>query len=77
MSTTAHRVLVLVADHASRRPDQVVPADNLETLGFDSLDHVELLMAVEEEFGFEISDDEAETVGSVGELVTFVERRLS
>ena len=44
-----------------------------EDLGADSLDLVELIMAFEEEFGGEISDDEAQAIRTVGEAVAYLE----
>ena len=54
--------------------DQVKPeAKFIEDLGADSLDTVELVMALEEEFGTEIPDEEAEKLQSVGDVVKFIE----
>ena len=55
--------------------DKVVDSANcVDDLGADSLDTVELLMAVEEEFGIEISDDQFEKIVTVGQLVKFLEK---
>ena len=55
-------------------PDQVTPdAKFLEDLGADSLDTVELVMALEEEFGSEIPDEQAEKLQSVGDVVKYIE----
>jgi len=48
-----------------------------EDLGADSLDAVELVMAMEEEFGFEIADEDAERLTTVGSAARFLERKLS
>jgi acyl carrier protein len=54
--------------------DQVTPdAKFIEDLGADSLDTVELVMALEEEFGQEIPDDEAEKLQSVGDVIKYIE----
>ena len=54
--------------------DQVTPeAKFIEDLGADSLDTVELVMALEEEFGHEIPDEEAEKLQSVGDVVKYIE----
>jgi len=48
-------------------------ASFIDDLGADSLDTIELVMAIEEEFGFEISDSEAEKITTVGDVVRFLE----
>ena len=50
-------------------------ASFVEDLGADSLDQVELIMAFEEEFGVEISDDEAEKIRKVKDAVDYIEKR--
>lgn len=45
----------------------------VDDLGADSLDAVELIMAIEDEFGIEIEDDAAQSVKSVGDLVNYIE----
>jgi acyl carrier protein len=49
----------------------------IEDLGADSLDTVELVMALEEKFEMEISDEEAEKMTTVGEATKYIEERLS
>lgn len=51
--------------------------DTIEKLGGDSLDMVELVMNLEEEFDIDISDSEYEPIQTVGELVTLVEGKVS
>ena len=48
----------------------------IEDLGADSLDTVELVMALEEEFGVEIPDEDAERILTVGKLVDYLEQKL-
>ncbi|MBI5207555.1 MAG: acyl carrier protein [Candidatus Firestonebacteria bacterium] len=52
-------------------------ASFIDDLGADSLDNVELVMAFEEEFGFEISDEDAETIKTVGDAVNYISNKLS
>jgi len=65
----------LLVEHLGVEADKVVDSANcVDDLGADSLDTVELLMAVEEEFGIEISDDQFEKIVTVGQLVKFLEK---
>ena len=59
---------------AEKTMDQVTPdAKFIEDLGADSLDTVELVMALEEEFGNEIPDEQAEKLQSVGDVIKYIE----
>lgn len=51
-------------------------AEFTEDLGFDSLDHVELVMSVEDKFGIEVSDDDAENLKTFGQAVDYLVKRL-
>lgn len=70
IETRARKCLSEVSGHdCSEHP----PAANLHiTLGMDSFDHIELMMLAEEEFGIVISDDDAETIKTVGDLIALV-----
>ena len=71
---TFDRVKKIIVDQLGAEPDKVVPAARFrEDLEADSLDLVELIMAFEEEFGGEISDDEAQKITSVGEAVKYLD----
>ncbi len=73
----AERVCAQIAEQLGVKPEQVVPeASLIDDLGADSLDAVELVMAIEEEFGLEIPDEEAEQLQRVGEVIQYVERRV-
>ena len=68
------RIKDIIVDQLNVNADQVTPeAKFIEDLGADSLDTVELVMALEEEFGLEIPDDEAEKLQSVGDVIKHVE----
>jgi acyl carrier protein len=74
MSDILDRVIKIVVDHLNVEADKVKPeASFVDDLGADSLDTVELVMAFEEEFGVDISDDAAETIQTVGDAVKFIE----
>ncbi|MDD5456668.1 MAG: acyl carrier protein [Candidatus Margulisbacteria bacterium] len=51
-------------------------ASFVEDLGADSLDSVELLMALEEEFGTEISDEDSEKLKTIGDTITYIKDKL-
>ena len=62
----------IVADRLDVEEDQVTPEKNfVEDLGADSLDIVELIMGIEEEFDIEIPDEDAEKLTSVGEAMNY------
>jgi acyl carrier protein len=64
----------IIVEHLVVNADQVTPdAKFIEDLGADSLDTVELVMALEEEFGQEIPDEEAEKLQSVGDVIKYIE----
>ena len=68
------RVKAIIVEQLGVKPDQVTPAAKfIEDLGADSLDTVELVMALEEEFGIEVPDDQAEKLQSVGDVIKYVE----
>jgi acyl carrier protein len=75
MSDVAERVKKIVVEHLGVDAEKVTPeASFIDDLGADSLDNVELVMEVEEEFGVEIPDDAAETIQTVGDAVKFIEK---
>jgi acyl carrier protein len=68
------RVKDIIVEQLGVKPDQVTPAAKfIEDLGADSLDTVELVMALEEEFGIEVPDEQAEKLQSVGDVIKYVE----
>ena len=70
------RVKSIIVEQLGVDADEVTPeASFVEDLGADSLDTVELIMAFEEEFGVEISDDEAEKIRKVKDAVDYIEKR--
>ena len=66
----------IVVDHLGVDEQKVTDeASFIDDLGADSLDTVELVMAFEEEFGAEISDNEAEKILTVGDAIKFIESK--
>ena len=69
------RVRTVICDQLAVEPAKVTPtASFIDDLGADSLDTVELVMALEEEFGIEIPDEDAEKITRVKEAVDYIEK---
>jgi acyl carrier protein len=78
MADTFERIKNIIVDLLGVEPDKVTPEARFrEDLEADSLDLVELIMAVEEEFGGTISDEEAQQLRTVGQAVKYVEQHMS
>jgi acyl carrier protein len=74
--TTFERLKKLIVEQLGVEPDDVTPeAAFVEDLNADSLDLVELIMSLEEEFGMEISDEDAEKIQKVSDAVEYIEER--
>jgi len=72
--TIEQRVKEIIVEQLGVTAEQVTPeAKFIEDLGADSLDTVELVMALEEEFGQEIPDEEAEKLQSVSDVIKYIE----
>ncbi len=72
--TVEQKVRDIVVEQLGVKLEQVTPeAKFIEDLGADSLDVVELVMALEEEFGNEIPDEEAEKLTTVGDVTKYIE----
>ncbi len=71
------RVKEIIADRLGVDPEEVTPdASFVEDLGADSLDTVELVMALEEEFGVEIPDEDAEKIQKVGDAIEYIKSHI-
>jgi acyl carrier protein len=74
MSSVADKVKEIVVQQLGVSPEQVTPgAKFIEDLGADSLDQVELVMALEEDFGADIPDEDAEKLTTVGDVIKYIE----
>lgn len=72
-STIEAKVKSIIADQLGVSDEEIKPeASFIEDLGADSLDIVELVMAMEEEFEVEIPDEEAENIKTVGDAVNYI-----
>ena len=70
------RVRAIIAEQLGVKLEEVTDAASfIEDLGADSLDTVELVMALEEEFGIEIPDEDAEKMVTVGDAVKYIEQK--
>jgi acyl carrier protein len=78
MASIAERVHQIIEKELGVNPEQITPtASFIEDLGADSLDTVELVMAFEEEFGMEISDEDAEKLTNVQAVVEYLKAATS
>lgn len=72
------QIKLIIAEQLSAEPDKITPETSIiDDLGADSLDVVELVMALEEKFGIEIPDEDAEKINTVGDIVSYVEANKS
>ena len=68
------RIKSIIAEQLGVKPEEVTPeASFIDDLGADSLDTVELIMALEEEFGVEIPDEDAEKMATVGDAIKYIQ----
>ena len=72
------KVKSIIAEQLGVKIEEVTPeASFIDDLGADSLDQVELIMALEEEFNIEIPDEDAEKMTKVGDAVKYVEEKAT
>ena len=73
MASIEEKVKEIIVEQLGVDPAQVTPeASFVNDLGADSLDTVELVMALEEEFNLEIPDEEAEKISTVGQAIEYI-----
>ena len=78
MAVQADRIRAIISEQLGVKQEEVTDqAKFIEDLGADSLDTVELVMALEEEFGIEIPDEDAEKMVSVGDAIKDIEEKAA
>ena len=78
MESVEERVIKIVASQLGVDREKITRAtDFVKDLGADSLDQVELVMELEEEFGIDIPDDAADNIQNVGQVIDYIEKHLS
>lgn len=77
METTLHRATRALKNVVTIGGDVTAETRLREDLGFDSLDQVSAVIEVEHEFGVQISDDDADTFRTVGDIVKFIDGRTA
>ena len=71
------RIFDLIVDQLGVTKEEIVPeASFIDDLGADSLDIVELVMAMEETFDIEIPDDDAEKIQTIGDAMSYLKTRV-
>ena len=76
MEVSQEKIKQIIADQLGVKKEEVTDnAKFVDDLGADSLDTVELVMALEEEFGIEIPDEEAEKLVTVGDALRYIEEK--
>ncbi|MBI2782470.1 MAG: acyl carrier protein [Porticoccaceae bacterium] len=77
MSNIRERVIKMVAEQLGVKEEDVKPDSSfIDDLGADSLDTVELIMALEEEFDTEIPDEDAEKLATVQDAIDYIQNNL-
>jgi len=78
MLDIAGKIKTVIAEQLGVKPEEVTEqAKFVDDLGADSLDTVELVMALEEEYGVEIPDEDAEKLTTVGEAIKYIEEKAA
>jgi len=77
MANLEERVADIIVEQLGATKEEIVPeASFIDDLGADSLDIVELVMAMEETFDIEIPDDDAEKIQTIGDAVGYLKEKL-
>lgn len=75
--TVRKEIVSIIAEQLSKPTNAITDDDTLEKLGADSLDRAEIIMKLEDQFGIEISDDEAEKMRTIGHVVDYIQKLKS
>lgn len=75
--TISKEVIGLIAEQLNKSASTITEKDSLEGLGADSLDRVELVIKIEEHFGVEVSDEEADNMTTISHIVDYIQRKKS
>lgn len=71
------KVKDIISEQLGVKKDEIkIESSFIDDLGADSLDTVEVVMALEEEFGIEIPDEDAEKITTVGQAVTYIDEKV-
>lgn len=77
-ASVEERVRNIICDQLAVEPEKVtLPASFIDDLGADSLDIVELVMTMEEEFDLEIPDEDAEKIKTVNDVVNYIKAKVN
>ncbi|MBT8115488.1 MAG: acyl carrier protein [Arenicella sp.] len=71
------RLSALIAEKTKLNATDIHPALNLEDSGLDSFARIELILVIEEEFGFELSDAESANVATIADLITLIKEKTA
>ncbi|PIQ87288.1 MAG: acyl carrier protein [Candidatus Omnitrophica bacterium CG11_big_fil_rev_8_21_14_0_20_45_26] len=72
------KITDIIVEQLGVKREEVTPeASFVDDLGADSLDTVELVMALEEEFGIEIPDEDAEKIQTVGDAIKYIDEKTA
>jgi acyl carrier protein len=78
LMTVTEKVKKMIVDQLGVSESEVIPeAKFIDDLGADSLDIVELIMALEDEYGIEIPDEDAEKIETVGDAIRYIEEHMT
>lgn len=78
MGNVEARTMEIIAEQLGVKKEEIKNESSfVDDLGADSLDTVEIVMALEEEFGIEIPDEDAEKMATVGEAIKYIDEKVS